>query len=93
MKRKKSDVLRLVAELRSDMSVLDDLTRKNKKAWQRIDELRPFRHIFRNIYQSELDPKRVKLVQQRLDVTLSAFGKAHEAFVKKVKTIADQLED
>ena len=131
MKRKKTDFLRFVAELDSDLSLLDDLTQKNKRAWQRIegcsaeeldwaalgyavhniynllenyflriskffensldplswhrdrdlvqhmlldiegvrpallnrglagriDELRSFRHIFRNIYQSELDPK------------------------------------
>jgi len=129
MKRKKTDFLRFVAELDSDLSLLDDLTQKNKGAWQRIegcsaeeldwaalwytvhniynllenyflriskffensldplswhrdlvqhmmldiegvrpallnrglagriDELRSFRHIFRNIYQSELDPK------------------------------------
>jgi hypothetical protein len=40
-----------------------------------------------------LDPKRVELVQQRLDATLSSFVEAHEAFAKKVTTIADQLED
>jgi hypothetical protein len=37
MKRKKSDVLRLVAELDSDMSLLDDLIKKNEKAWRRIE--------------------------------------------------------
>jgi len=165
MKRKKSDVLRLVAELQSDMSILDDLTKKNKKARQRIergsveeldwaalgstihniynlfesyflriskffenvldpvtwhrdliqhmtleieevrpalfdrelagriDELRSFHHVFRNIYQSELDPKRVELVQQRLDATLSSFKKAHNEFIEKTKTIAEQLKE
>jgi hypothetical protein len=165
MKRKTTDLLRLVAELDSDVSLLDDLTKQNKKARQRIergsvdeldwaalgytlhniynllesyflrvskffensldplswhrdliqhmmldiegvrpalldrelagriDELRSFRHVFRNIYQSELDPKRVELVQQPLDSTLAAFKKAHVRFIKKVKTIAEQLED
>jgi hypothetical protein len=165
MKRKKIDFLRFVAELDSDISLIDDLTQKNKYAWQRIergsaeeldwaalgytvhniynllenyflriskffensldplswhrdlvqhmvldiegvrpallnrelagriDELRSFRHIFRNIYQSELDPKRVELVQQPLGSTLSAFKKAHQEFIKKIKTIAEQLED
>jgi hypothetical protein len=165
MKRKKSDVLRLVAELDSDMLLLDDLIKKNEKAWRRIesgsvdeldwaalgytihniynllegyflriskffenaldpvtwhrdliqrmtldieevrpalldrelvgriDELRSFRHVFRNIYQSELDPKRVELVQQRLEATLSAFKKAHNEFIDKQKTVSDQLED
>lgn len=165
MKRKTTDLLRLVAELDSDVSLLDDLTKQNKKARQRIergsvdeldwaalgytlhniynllesyflrvskffensldplswhrdliqhmmldiegvrpalldrelagriDELRSFRHVFRNIYQSELDPKRVELVQQPLDSTLAAFKKAHVRFIKKVKTIAEHLED
>jgi hypothetical protein len=37
MKRKKTDFLRFVAELDSDISLLDDLTQKNKRAWQRIE--------------------------------------------------------
>ena len=37
IKRKKTDLLRLVAELDSDISLLDDLTQKNKTAWQRIN--------------------------------------------------------
>jgi len=110
MKRKKTDFLRFVAELDSDISLLDDLTQKtrgpgselregvrpallNRELSGRIDELRSFRHIFCNIYQSELDPKRVELVQQPLGSTLSAFKKAHQEFIKKIKTIAEQLED
>ncbi|UCF97120.1 MAG: hypothetical protein JSV89_18395 [Spirochaetaceae bacterium] len=165
MKKKKSDLLRLIAELDSDASLLESLAYKNRKAWQRIeqgsneeldwaalgytihniynllenyflriskffensldplswhraliehmslelegirpallnrdlairiDELRSFRHIFRNIYQSELDPKRVELVQGRLGATLSAFKKAHIEFQKKIKSIAVRIED
>jgi hypothetical protein len=165
MKRKKIDLLRLAAELESDMSILETLTRKNKRAWKRIeggsteeldwaalgytihnvynllesyflriakffensldplswhrdlvqhmvidiegvrpalfnrelagriDELRSFRHVFRNIYQSELNPKRVELVQQSLEGTISAFKQAHRAFIMKVKKIAEQVEE
>ena len=165
MKRKKSDLLRLVAELDSDFDLLKTLKQKNERAWRRveqdsseeldwaalgytihniynllenyflriskffensleplswhrdliehmrldiegirpalldrdlaarIDELRSFRHVFRNIYQSELDPKRVELVQKQLDPTLSAFTKAHKEFLKKLRTVAGQLED
>jgi hypothetical protein len=165
MKRKRTDLLRLSAELDADMSLLDDLAEKNRKALQRIEggsteeldwaalgytihniynllesyflriskffensldplswhrdlvqhmmldiegvrpalldrslagrlnELRSFRHVFRNIYQTELDPKRVELVQQSLGSTLSAFKKAHTTFVEKIKTIAEQVEE
>jgi hypothetical protein len=165
MKRKSIDLLRLAAELDSDISILEDLAEKNKRARQRIeggraeeldwaalgytihniynlmesyflriskffensldplswhkelirhmtleieglrpalldrslaariDELRSFRHVFRNIYQTELDPKRVELVQRALDSTLSAFKKAHTEFIKKVKAVAEQVEE
>ena len=165
MKRTKSDLLRLVAELDSDFDLLKTLKQKNERAWRRvgqdsseeldwaalgytihniynlfenyflriskffensleplswhrdliehmrldidgvrpallnrdlatrIDELRSFRHVFRNTYQSELDPKRVELVQKQLDPTLSAFNKAHKEFLKKLRTVAGQLED
>ena len=59
----------------------------------RIDGLRSFRHVFRNIYQTELDPKRIELVQQQLDPTPASFEKAHKEFLKKLKTIAAQLGD
>ena len=165
MKRKKSDLLRLVAELDSDFDLLETLKQKNERARQRveqgsseeldwaalgytihniynllenyflriskffensleplswhrdliehmrldidgvrpallnrdlaarIDELRSFRHVFRNIYQSELDPKRVELVQQQLNPTLASFENAHKEFLKKLKAIAAQVDD
>jgi len=165
MKRKKSDLLRLIAELDSDLDLLENLKQKKERAWQRveqgsfeeldwaglgytihniynllenyflriskffensldplswhkdliehmrldiegvrpalldrglasrIDELRAFRHVFRNIYQTELDPKRVELVQQQLDPTIALFRKAHKEFLKKLKAIASQVED
>ena len=165
MKRKKSDLLRLVAELGSDFDLLETLKQKNERARQRveqgsseeldwaalgytihniynllenyflriskffensleplswhrdliehmrldidgvrpallnrdlaarIDELRSFRHVFRNIYQSELDPKRVELVQQQLNPTLASFENVHKEFLKKLKAIAAQVDD
>jgi len=59
----------------------------------RIEELLSFRHVFRNIYQTELDPKRIELVQQQLDPTTASFEKAHKEFSKKLKAIAAQLDD
>ena len=38
----------------------------NRELAARIDELRSFRRAFRNIYQTELDPKRVQLIQQQI---------------------------
>jgi hypothetical protein len=165
MRKKKNDLLRLIAELESDMSLLETLAQKNRRAWKRIqqgnaeeldwaalgytihniynllenyflriskffensldplswhrdliehmrldiegvrpalmsrglagriDELRSFRHVFRNIYESELDPQRVALVQQRLGDTLAEFAKAHLEFNRKLKAISSRLEE
>jgi hypothetical protein len=65
----------------------------NRDLAPRIDELRSFRHLFRNIYQSELDPKPVELVQQQLNPTLASFENAHKEFLKKLKAIAAQVDD
>ena len=65
----------------------------NRDLAARIDELRSFRHVFRNIYQSELDPKPVELVQQQLNPTLASFENAHKEFLKKLKAIAAQVDD
>jgi len=163
--RRKGEILRLIAELDSDVSLLEGLREKNSKAWIRtqqkhseeldwaalgytihniynllenyflriskffensldpfswhrnlvehmsleiegirpalldrnlaskIDEMRAFRHVFRNIYQSELDPRRVQLVQSQLESTLAEFKKAHQQFIEKLKGIAELLED
>ena len=60
---------------------------------ERVDELRGFRHRFRNMYGSDLDPERVRLVQSRLPATLSEFYRAHEAFIEKLRLIQDSLEE
>jgi hypothetical protein len=165
MKKKKNDLQRLIAELESDMSLLEILAQKNKRAWNRvqqgnaeeldwaalgytihniynllenyclriskffensldplswhrdliehmrldiegvrpalisrrlagrIDELRSFRHVFRSIYESELDPERVELVQRRLDDTLAEFAKAHKDFLRKLRALSSRLEE
>jgi hypothetical protein len=58
-----------------------------------IDELRAFRHVFRNIYQSTLDPARVRLVQDRLSAILAGFEAAHSRFVEKMRSLADHFEE
>jgi hypothetical protein len=59
----------------------------------KIDELRAFRHVFRNIYQAELDPSRMSLIQDDLPATLDSFRKDHAAFKEKLLAIAGRLGD
>ncbi len=80
-------VLRMTLEIEEVRPALLD-----RDLAERIDELRAFRHVFRNIYQTRLDPERVMLVQRRLASTLDAFVAAHRAFEGKLRAIAAGLK-
>ena len=60
---------------------------------ERLDDLRAFRHVFRNVYGKSLDPERVRLVQSRVEPVLDDFLSAHEAFVQKLRTILEALKE
>jgi hypothetical protein len=62
------------------------------EAYLMIDELRSFRHLFRNLYARPLNPQRVRLVQERVLPTAATFLKAHEEYIGKLMTIAGGLE-
>ena len=53
-----------------------------------IDELRSFRHVFRNAYQGGLKGAKVAELQQTLPETLEAFAQRHEIFIKKLRAMA-----
>ena len=57
-----------------------------------IHELRAFRHVFRTIYQSELDPKKVALVQAKVPEVLSRLSSAHERYLQELAVIRDHLD-
>jgi len=52
-----------------------------------IDELRAFRHIFRNVYQTELNSQKVMELQKGMSGTLEAFQKSHKVFVSKIRAM------
>jgi hypothetical protein len=56
-----------------------------------IDELRAFRHVFRHIYQTELDPEKVILVNQRIPEALKRFRSAHVKFIQNLESIIVEL--
>ncbi|MBN2242941.1 MAG: hypothetical protein JW793_09655 [Acidobacteria bacterium] len=47
----------------------------------RLDELRSFRHVFRNMYRKRLDAAKLMALQEGLPETLKRFRKNMEAFV------------
>lgn len=59
---------------------------------QRIDELRRFRHLFRNLYALDLDAERLLLVQKRLPTTVNEFRSAHGAFLEKLEYLIEAME-
>jgi hypothetical protein len=82
------------------LDLLESLKQKNVRARQRVkqndtEELdwATLGYTIHNIYQSDLDPNRVELVQRQLDPTVAAFKEAHKEFLKKLHTIAAQSDD
>ena len=59
---------------------------------QDIHELRAFRHVFRNIYGTRLDPERTRIVQNRVPSALTAFRRAHARFVTELRAVAEMLK-
>jgi hypothetical protein len=57
-----------------------------------IDELRGFRHVFRNIYQGALDIEKLKLVDSRLPDALDAFKSAHRRFAATLRRLIPEVE-
>jgi hypothetical protein len=60
---------------------------------QRIDTLRRFRHAFRNMYQGELDPRRLGILNEDLPGILEDFRPWHEKFTAALALIAINLEN
>jgi len=57
----------------------------------RIDALRRFRHAFRNMYQSELDPRRIRILNDDIPGIIRDFARWHAAFTDSLSIIADGL--
>ena len=58
-----------------------------------IDELRAFRHVFRHIYQSELDLEKLKLVDGRTPKAVEVFRAAHARFFGNLQQLIDMLDE
>lgn len=57
----------------------------SKEEFLLLDELRAFRHVFRNLYNRPLDPQRLELVQAKV-------GTTHTTFIAAVDRYLDFLE-
>ena len=55
---------------------------------QRIDELRGFRHLYRNLYDTDLKPDRIIPLQAQFPDTIDRFQAAHRRFIAALRLIA-----
>ncbi len=57
-----------------------------------LDELRRFRHVFRNLYKSRLQPERVAFVQRYAESVVRTFGDCHQRFVEWLDRLIEAEE-
>jgi len=63
----------------------------NAEFAQRIDTLRRFRHAFRNMYQSELDPRRIRILNDDIPSIIADFEHWHATFVDSMSIVVHGL--
>ena len=52
-----------------------------------LDELRAFRHVFRNMYRKRLDAGKIMRLQSTLDVTVVAYRESMQSFLGKIQAV------
>lgn len=58
---------------------------------EKINELRAFRHIFRFIYQSDLDIEKLKTLNIKLPEIIKRFNNCHGHFIQQLRKILGSL--
>lgn len=53
-----------------------------------LDQLRAFRHVFRNLYDDRLDPERLTILQRRAGAVRGAFQAAHVRYLERLADLA-----
>jgi hypothetical protein len=54
-------------------------------------ELRAFRHVFRSLYDTPLDPEKVALANRRVQPAYEALAAAHREFLAKLTAVREAL--
>ena len=58
-----------------------------------IDELRRFRHAFRHVYDSPLDPDKLAVAQKHVWPAVEGVREAHLSFVEKLDLLMAELDE
>ncbi len=64
----------------------------NRHIAQHIDELRRFRHAFRHVYDSGLDPDKLMLAQKHVAPALDGVRSSHGVLIEKLNLLAEQMK-
>lgn len=64
----------------------------SKELFRELEELRGFRHVFRYMYQYELDPDKVQFVNARIPRVRELFPAEHQNFITYLRQLADSVE-
>ena len=57
-----------------------------------FNELRAFRHVFRHIYQQELDISKLLQLDSSIPATIERFEALHQSYLEKLDTLIEYVE-
>ena len=81
----------LIKRMTLDIEAVRPLVWDRKLAGH-IDELRRFRHAFRHIYDTKLDPEKLMIAQKYVKPAVDGALKANDDFIEKISLLAKNLE-
>ena len=58
-----------------------------------VDELRRFRHAFRHIYDTPLDPDKLAIAQKHVQPAIEGVQTTHAVFLEKLDLLVEQIEE
>jgi hypothetical protein len=64
-----------------------------RDAYLLIDDLRAFRHVFRNLYNRDLDADKLLLIQKKVPRAISAFVSSVENYERFLTTLKQGLDE
>lgn len=64
----------------------------NEETASLIDELRSFRHVFRNLYQIGIKPEKVMAVQSLVPEAVERFREAVEEYINRLNILVEEEE-
>lgn len=81
----------LIEKMRLDIPAVRPALFCEEDDYRNAVELMRFRHRFRNLYGEDLDPAKTREIQKNAIALVRSFPAVHEAFVRKLEAISEEL--